>query len=45
MLKLYAKNKNCIFSIYTQIYMNKSLLIADNLERLFYYAVFINDRK
>ena len=28
-----------------QICLNKSLLIADNLERLFYYGVFKNDSK
>ena len=39
MLKIMLKNKNCaqsIITIYIQIYMNKSLLVADNVERLFY---------
>ena len=39
MLKIMLKNKNCAQSIITiciQIYMNKSLLVADNVERPFY---------
>ena len=48
MFNIMLKNKNCAWSIITifiQIYMNKSLLIADNIERLFYYSVFINGSK
>ena len=39
MLKIILKNKNCAWSIITiiiQICIKKSLIIADNLERLFY---------
>ena len=39
MLNIMLKNKNCaqyIITICIQIYLNKSLLTADNLERLFY---------
>ena len=37
------KNKNCaqsIINIYIQIYMNKSLLLADNVERLFLGCIY-----
>ena len=48
MLKIMLKNKNCtqsIITIYIQIGMNKSLLIADNLGRLFYQGAFIKEGK
>ena len=48
MLKIVRKNKNCAWSNITiciQVGMNNSLPIADNMERLFYWSVFINDSK
>ena len=48
MLKIMHKIKNCASSIITiciQICINKSLLIAEILERLFYWGVFINGSK
>ena len=48
MFKIMLKNlrivAQSIITTYKQICMNKSLLIADNLERLFYQGVFINGR-
>ena len=34
-----------VLSLYVQICMNKSLLIVDNLESMFYQGVLINDSK
>ena len=48
MLKIILKNKNfaeCITTICIQIWMNKSLLTADSVERLFYYSVFMSGSK
>ena len=46
--KTYPLCKNCaqsIINIYIKIYMNKSLLTTNILERLFYQNIFINDNK